>query len=61
MAKTPLKADSILEMCLNYSIIASKKEIKSFEQLLYKDEKTTKLEGWDMYYYAEKKRNNSMI
>jgi len=56
MAKTPLKADSILEMCLNYSIIASKKEIKSFEQLLYKDEKTTKLEGWDMYYYAEKKK-----
>ena len=54
MAKTPHRADSILEKCLSYSIKAAKEDIKKFEKLLYKDEKTTKLEGWDMYYYAEK-------
>ena len=54
MAKTVGKADTLLKDCLQYAIAAAKEDAKSFQSLLSKDEKGAKLEGWDMYYYAEK-------
>ncbi|MBR1625687.1 MAG: M3 family metallopeptidase [Bacteroidales bacterium] len=54
MAKTPKTADSLLETCLKYSVKAAKKDISEFQAMLSKDEKGAVLEGWDMYYYAEK-------
>ncbi|MCQ2326778.1 MAG: M3 family metallopeptidase [Bacteroidales bacterium] len=54
MAKTPERAEALLEDCLKYALTAAKQDANSFQQLLAQDEKGAKLEGWDMYYYAEK-------
>ena len=54
MAKTPRNADSILENCLKYAVKAAENDIKQFQAMLSQDEKGATLEGWDMYYYAEK-------
>lgn len=54
MAKTPERAEALLEDCLQYALTAAKQDANSFQQLLAQDEKGAKLEGWDMYYYAEK-------
>lgn len=56
MAKTPQRADKLLKDCLGYSIKVAKQEAEEFQQMLSKDVKGAKLEGWDMYYYAEKVR-----
>ncbi len=54
MAKTPKAADSIMDYCLKYAVQTANNDIKEFQNMLSKDEKNAKLEGWDMYYYAEK-------
>lgn len=54
MAKTPEKAEKLLADCLPYAVKAAQKDIAEFQRLLDKDQKGAKLEGWDMYYYAEK-------
>ncbi len=54
MARRTGKADTLLRDCLQYAIQAAKKDVESFQSLLSKDERGAKLEGWDMYYYAEK-------
>lgn len=56
MAKTPDKVFKLLEDLLSYSVPVAKKEAAEFQKLLDKDEKGAKLEAWDMYYYAEKVR-----
>ncbi len=56
MAKTPDKVFKLLEDLLSYSVPVAKKEAEEFQKLLDKDEKGAKLEAWDMYYYAEKVR-----
>lgn len=56
MAKTPEKVFKLLEDLLSYSVPVAKKEAAEFQKLLDKDEKGAKLEAWDMYYYAEKVR-----
>lgn len=56
MAKTPDKVFKLLEDLLSYSVPLAKKEAAEFQKLLDKDEKGAKLEAWDMYYYAEKVR-----
>lgn len=56
LAGTPQKVDSILELSFKYSIQSANKDIREFQTLLTKDDKDAKLEGWDMYYYAEKLR-----
>lgn len=56
MAKTPDKVFKLLEDLLSYSVPVAKKEVAEFQKLLDKDEKGAKLEAWDMYYYAEKVR-----
>lgn len=56
MAKNPKNADSILTNCLNYAVKSANADIKEFQTLLSKDDSKAKLEGWDMYYYAEKLR-----
>lgn len=56
MAKTPEKVFKLLEDLLSYSVPVAKKEAEEFQKLLDKDEKGAKLEAWDMYYYAEKVR-----
>lgn len=58
MVKTPHNADSILENCLDKSIAAAKKDISIFQSMLSKDNPKATLEGWDMYYYAEKLRKS---
>lgn len=54
MAKTPHNADSIMENCLKYAVRSAKNDIAAFQSMLSKEEKGAKLEGWDMYYYAER-------
>ena len=54
MAKTPQTAENLIKDCLKVSISAANSDIKEFQRLLSLDEKGAKLEGWDMYYYAEK-------
>ena len=54
MAKTPGRADSLLRDCLVYAIKSAKTDADNFQLLLSQDHKGAKLEGWDMYYYAEK-------
>lgn len=54
MAKRVGKADTLLKDCLQYAIKSAKEDAQNFQVLLSKDEKGAKLEGWDMYYYAEK-------
>lgn len=56
MAKTPENVFKLLEDLLSYSVPVAKKEAAEFQKLLDKDEKGAKLEAWDMYYYAEKVR-----
>ena len=56
MAKTPEKVFKLLEDLLSYSVPVAKKEAAEFQKFLDKDEKGAKLEAWDMYYYAEKVR-----
>lgn len=56
MAKKPENADKLLKQCLSYSMKVAKQEADEFQQMLSKDEKGAHLEGWDMYYYAEKVR-----
>lgn len=56
MAKTPENVFKLLEDLLSYSVPVAKKEAEEFQKLLDKDEKGAKLEAWDMYYYAEKVR-----
>lgn len=56
MAKTPEKVFKLLEDLLSYSVPVAKKEAAEFQKLLDKDEKGAKLEACDMYYYAEKVR-----
>lgn len=56
MAKTPENVFKLLEDLLSYSVPMAKKEAAEFQKLLDKDEKGAKLEAWDMYYYAEKVR-----
>lgn len=56
MAKTPDKVFKLLEDLLSYSVPVAKKEAAEFQNLLDQDEKGAKLEAWDMYYYAEKVR-----
>lgn len=56
MAKTPDKVFKLLEDLLSCSVPVAKKEAEEFQKLLDKDEKGAKLEAWDMYYYAEKVR-----
>lgn len=57
MAKNPHNADSILENCLKYAVVAAKNDIKEFQSMLSSDQKGAELKGWDMYYYAEKLKN----
>lgn len=56
MAKKPANVFNLLEQLLSYSIPVAKEEANEFQKLLDKDEKGAKLEAWDMYYYAEKVR-----
>lgn len=56
MAKKPENVFNLLEQLLSYSIPVAKQEAAEFQKLLDKDEKGAKLEAWDMYYYAEKVR-----
>lgn len=56
MAKTSENVFKLLEDLLSYSVPVAKKEAAEFQKLLDKDEKGAKLEAWDMYYYAEKVR-----
>ncbi len=54
MAKRVSRADSLLKNCLQYALNSAKQDMQQFQFLLSKDRKGAKLEGWDMYYYAEK-------
>ncbi|MDO5760307.1 MAG: M3 family metallopeptidase [Bacteroidota bacterium] len=54
MAKRVGRADTLLKDCLQYSIKVAKQEAEQFQNLLSQDHKGAKIEGWDMYYYAEK-------
>lgn len=56
MAKEPKAVFKLLEDLLGYSVPVAKKEAEEFQKLLSKDEKGARLEAWDMYYYAEKVR-----
>ena len=52
--KTVHNADSILRNCLKYSLASADMDIKQYQYLLSLDEKGAVLEGWDVYYYAQK-------
>jgi len=54
MAKKPENAIQILKTCLNKAVQSANKDIAQFQALLDKDTAGATLEGWDMYYYAEK-------
>lgn len=54
MAKRVGNVDSLLKNCLQYTEKVTKQDITQFQTLLTKDHKGAVLEGWDMYYYAEK-------
>jgi len=54
MAKKPENAIQILKTCLNKAVQSANKDIAQFQALLDKDTVGATLEGWDMYYYAEK-------
>lgn len=56
MAKKPENVFKLLEDLLSYSVPVAKQEAAEFQKLLDKDEKGATLEAWDMYYYAEKVR-----
>lgn len=56
MAKEPKAVFSLLENLLSYSVKVAKEEAKEFQTLLSKDVPGATLEAWDMYYYAEKVR-----
>ena len=56
MAKEPKAVFSLLENLLSYSVKVAKEEAAQFQAMLSKDVPGAKLEAWDMYYYAEKVR-----
>lgn len=56
MAKEPKAVFDLLENLLTYSVKVAKEEAKEFQALLSKDVPGATLEAWDMYYYAEKVR-----
>ena len=56
MAKEPKAVFDLLENLLTYSVKVAKEEAKEFQALLSKDVPGATLETWDMYYYAEKVR-----
>lgn len=56
MAKEPKNVFNLLENLLSYSVKVAKEEAAQFQALLSKDVPGATLEAWDMYYYAEKVR-----
>ena len=56
MAKEPKAVFDLLENLLSYSVKVAKEEAAQFQTMLSKDVPGAKLEAWDMYYYAEKVR-----
>lgn len=56
MAKEPKAVFDLLENLLSYSVKVAKEEAAQFQAMLSKDVPGAKLEAWDMYYYAEKVR-----
>lgn len=56
MAKEPKAVFDLLENLLSYSVKVAKKEAAQFQAMLSKDVPGATLEAWDMYYYAEKVR-----
>lgn len=56
MAKEPKAVFDLLENLLTYSVKVAKEEAAQFQALLSKDVPGATLEAWDMYYYAEKVR-----
>lgn len=54
MAKRTGNVDTLLKNCLQYTAKVTKQDMEQFQTLLSKDHKGASLEGWDMYYYAEK-------
>ena len=56
MAKEPKNVFNLLENLLSYSVKVAKEEAAQFQALLSKDVPGAQLEAWDMYYYAEKVR-----
>ena len=56
MAKEPKAVFDLLENLLSYSVKVAKEEAAQFQAMLSKDVPGATLEAWDMYYYAEKVR-----
>lgn len=56
MAKEPKAVFDLLENLLSYSVKVAKEEATQFQAMLSKDVPGATLEAWDMYYYAEKVR-----
>ena len=56
MAKEPKAVFNLLENLLSYSVKVAKEEATQFQAMLSKDVPGATLEAWDMYYYAEKVR-----
>lgn len=62
MAKTPQAAEKLLTDCLKPAVAYAERDAKEFQQMLVKDENNPKatLEGWDMYYYADKLKKQKL-